>query len=157
MITKVYIPHLSLTKSAQLGRPRIPSYDLAPAERYGDIIMLTDPEAYYLMFDMPAMFELFRTRLKSFTDIDYIVAIGDPAAIAAATMVASQVNKGRVKLLRWDRKLKEYAEIQLDLTTERKADGPESSRDTGSIENAAAPEKDRSTETDGRGRSSTRH
>ena len=38
-----------------------------------------------------------------FTDADYVVAMGDPVAIAAAVHEAARVNGGRVRVLRWER------------------------------------------------------
>lgn len=38
-----------------------------------------------------------------FTDDDFVVAIGDPVAIAIFTYAAAFTNTGRVKVLKWDR------------------------------------------------------
>ena len=54
-------------------------------------------------------------RLKDFNDNDYLLLMGDPAIIALAGAVASDVNGGRFKILKWDRDEKKYYDIEIDL------------------------------------------
>lgn len=41
--------------------------------------------------------------VHGFTDDDYVVAIGDPVVIALFMVAASTQNRGRAKVLKWDR------------------------------------------------------
>ena len=56
-----------------------------------------------------------REGLKDFSDDDYLLLIGDPAAIGIATSIASENNRGRYRLLKWDRQEAEYFDINIDL------------------------------------------
>ena len=48
-------------------------------------------------------------------DDDYLLMVGDPAAIAAAGAVACMLNNGRMKLLKWDRQEMRYYVVEYDL------------------------------------------
>jgi hypothetical protein len=48
-------------------------------------------------------------------DEDYLLMVGDPAAIAAAGAVACMMNNGRMKLLKWDRQEMRYYVVEFDL------------------------------------------
>jgi hypothetical protein len=41
--------------------------------------------------------------------------MGDPVAIAIASMIAAEVNNGRVKFLKWDRENSCYYSVEVDL------------------------------------------
>jgi hypothetical protein len=41
--------------------------------------------------------------------------IGDPAIIALAGAVVSEMNRGKFKVLKWDRDEKKYYDIEIDL------------------------------------------
>jgi hypothetical protein len=45
--------------------------------------------------------------------------MGDPAIIAVAGAVVSDVNGGRFKVLKWDRDEKRYYDIEIDLRGKR--------------------------------------
>ena len=53
--------------------------------------------------------------LKDFCDEDYLLLIGDPAIIAIAGAIASEMNRGKFKVLRWDRNESRYYDIEIDL------------------------------------------
>ena len=53
--------------------------------------------------------------LKDFNDNDYLLLIGDPAIIALAGAIVSNVNNGRFKVLKWDRDEKKYYDLEIDL------------------------------------------
>ena len=41
--------------------------------------------------------------------------MGDPAIIALAGAIASEMNRGRFKVLKWDRDEKKYYDLEIDL------------------------------------------
>ena len=41
-----------------------------------------------------------RKKLENYCDDDYLIAMGDPVAIAIAAMVASDINQGKVNILK---------------------------------------------------------
>lgn len=57
-----------------------------------------------------------REQLKHFTDADFLVPIGDPAAIGIACALAAQYNNGRFKMLKWDRVDRRYYEVRINLS-----------------------------------------
>lgn len=57
-----------------------------------------------------------REQLKHFTDADFLVPIGDPAAIGIACALAAQYNGGRFKMLKWDRLDRRYYEVRINLS-----------------------------------------
>jgi hypothetical protein len=44
-----------------------------------------------------------------------LLLIGDPAIIALAGAIASKMNGGRFKVLKWDRDEKRYYDIEIDI------------------------------------------
>lgn len=87
--------------------------DVRPAMEYGQIEVLVQQQAEPALAPVPLVQSL-RHALRNFSDEDYLLPTGSPAAIACAAMVASRYNQGRVKMLLWDRELKRYYETQLE-------------------------------------------
>ena len=88
--------------------------NLLPAKKYGGIRILL-PANRQIMFSSTPTVRRLRDGLKKFSDEDYLLLIGDPAAIGIATSIASENNRGRFKLLKWDRQEADYYEIIVDL------------------------------------------
>ncbi len=57
---------------------------------------------------------IWRRMRGKFDEHDFVVATGDPAAIAATAIIAAYQNEGRMKLLRWDRVARQYMCVQID-------------------------------------------
>lgn len=108
MTGRVYIPQEPMRR---VGERWVPMYDLTSAREFGELAVLMAR----LPLDMDEVVDQIKPQLEGFNDNDYIMAVGDPAAIAIAAMIASYENAGRVKLLRWDRRMGRYLESQLDL------------------------------------------
>lgn len=89
-------------------------FDLTPAARFGDIEILLPP-GQSLFATVPVVRAL-KEKLKNFNDDDYLLPIGDPSVMIAAGMVASHINHGRVKILKWDRIVGDYIPVQFDLS-----------------------------------------
>jgi len=53
--------------------------------------------------------------LRDFTDQDYLLLIGDPAAMSIAAAIASQYNNGKFRFLKWDKREMKYYPIVVDL------------------------------------------
>jgi len=56
-----------------------------------------------------------RKKLRDFSDEDYILCLGDPSIIAVVAAVASDLNRGRFKLLKWDRRLEKYYPVEVNI------------------------------------------
>jgi hypothetical protein len=83
----------------------IPTLDLKPAERFGDVCVVLPPDAYRAGLGpcLPAMSEA----MKDFSEHDYIIAVGDPGFIGAAAILAYK-RTGRLRMLKWDRRADDY-------------------------------------------------
>jgi hypothetical protein len=108
---KVFVTH-EPTRWDEEQQQAVPLFDLTPAAEYGQLEVLL-PAGGTLISTVP-MVRVMRDRLAHFGDGDYILPVGDPASIAAASAIAAEMNHGRVKLLRWDRRAKKYIVVQLD-------------------------------------------
>jgi folate-dependent tRNA-U54 methylase TrmFO/GidA len=84
------------------------------AEKFGDLKVVLPDNRQIVLSSGPLTFKL-KHELKDFNDNDYLLLMGDPAIIALAGAVASDVNGGRFKILKWDRDEKKYYDIEIDL------------------------------------------
>lgn len=57
---------------------------------------------------------ILRNRLKDFDDTDYLLPTGSPINSMLAAMTAARFNRGKVKVLKWDKKEDKYYVIQLE-------------------------------------------
>jgi hypothetical protein len=87
--------------------------NLLPAEQYGDLQILLPPGN--VAFSAGPTVSRLKRGLARFSDKDYLLMVGDPAAIAAAGAVACMLNNGRMKLLKWDRQEMRYYVVEYDL------------------------------------------
>ncbi len=101
----IYVPQ-EPTKRDPISGQRSPLYDLSPALKFGSLKVLL-PHGIMLLNTTPIV-ETLKRDMADFCDEDYVMCIGDPSAIAAAVMVASSINEGRVKLLKYSREEKLY-------------------------------------------------
>ena len=84
------------------------------AEKCGDLKILLPDNKQIVLSAGPLTHKL-RKELSTFCDDDYLLLIGDPAIIALAGAVVSEANRGRFKVLKWDRDEKKYYDIEIDL------------------------------------------
>ena len=88
------------------------------AEKFGDLKVVLPENRQIVLSSGPLTFKL-QQELKNFNDEDYLLLMGDPAIIAVAGAVVSDVNGGRFKVLKWDRDEKRYYDIEIDLRGKR--------------------------------------
>jgi hypothetical protein len=98
--------------------------DYLPAAKYGELIPLLTAETQIYLSATPAVRKLARS-LSKFTDDDYLVLVGDPVLIGLATALAAGANRGRVKVLKWDRRSFTYHCVQIDLYPKEESNGEE--------------------------------
>ena len=53
--------------------------------------------------------------MKEFTENDYIVAVGDPSLIAAASCIAVRKTGGLLRILKWDRQTSAYIHVEVNI------------------------------------------
>tara|TARA_Y100001951_G_scaffold30885_1_gene24147 strand:- start:12 stop:329 length:318 start_codon:yes stop_codon:yes gene_type:complete len=91
----------------------VQKFNVLPAGKYGELSLLLPPGQITLSSG-PTINRL-RHKLRDFTDMDYLLLIGDPLAIGLAVAIASNANRGKVKLLKWDRQEKQYYPLSVNL------------------------------------------
>ena len=93
------------------GRPKI---NIMGAQKYGDIKVLLKEDSQIIFSPGPIIFSL-RTKLKNFTQEDYLLLTGDPAIIGVACSVVSDITNGKYNLLKWDKQERQYYPIEINL------------------------------------------
>jgi hypothetical protein len=88
--------------------------DITDATAFGELEILLPAEEQTIYSTQPTVRRMAR-KLSKFTDDDYLLLAGDPAAIAIAAAIASRYNVGRFKLLKWDRQEAKYFPLSVDL------------------------------------------
>ena len=88
--------------------------NIRSAEKFGDLKVVLPDNRQIVLSSGPLTFKL-KHALKDFNDNDYLLLMGDPAIIAVAGAVVSDVNGGKFKVLKWDRDEKKYYDIEIDL------------------------------------------
>ena len=89
-----------------------PKVDIISATKYGELIPLANPTEQ-LHLNPSRIISQFKRKLTKFSDNDYLLLLGDPALIGVAVTVASDVNNGKVSVLKWDRIEKMYYPVKL--------------------------------------------
>lgn len=83
------------------------------AQEFGQLEVLLPPNANIVLSPGPTI-RMVNRSLRKFSDKDYLLLMGDPAAIGIACAVAARANNGRFKLLKWDRLTSQYFPIEVD-------------------------------------------
>ena len=84
---------------------------LSMAEKFGKLSYLLSPSAH--PFHPEDVIGDLHDKLKNFNDGDYLLLIGNPALIGMTTAIAGHNNSGKVKLLQWSGKQRDYAKISV--------------------------------------------
>lgn len=93
----------------------MPNHDIAGAMKYGEIVTLLPPN-HQIAFSAAPTIRNLRRKLRDFTDEDFVLLTGDPAAIGVVCAIAAAYNGGRYRVLKWDRREYTYIPIKLDIT-----------------------------------------
>ena len=91
----------------------VPKFNVLPARKYGELELMLPPGQITLSAG-PTVNRL-KHKLREFTDMDYLLLIGDPLAIGIAVAIASNTNRGNVRILKWDRQEKQYYPLNVNL------------------------------------------
>lgn len=90
-----------------------PVHDLTPALAYGQLEVVF--QARFMDIIPQPMVADARYRMRNFTDDDFLLAIGDPVAIAISAAVAAEINNGKFRCLKWDKRTARYIEFAVDI------------------------------------------
>ena len=95
-----------------------PKFDLRLAAAYGDVqILLDDTRA----LNTGPMIHTLRRKLAKYTSDDYILPVGNPAAMSLAVAVAAVNNRGWVNILLWHRETRKYVCVKANVYGKRAA------------------------------------
>ena len=89
-------------------------HNVLPAQQFVDLVFLLPPQVQ-IGFSPGPMVNRMKRVLRDFTDQDYLLLIGDPAAMSIAAAIASQYNNGKFRFLKWDKREMKYYPIVVDL------------------------------------------
>lgn len=107
MTSKVYVVQNPPVKTVA---GRTTQINLAPAAKYGEFVLLLAPGDVVLDTDSTVK-ELYK-KLENYSNKDWLLLIGDPVAIGLAAAVASDINGGRVNMLRWSKQDRLYVPVR---------------------------------------------
>lgn len=108
---KVYAPQVP-SKYDTATKLWLPSINLEPAKKFGELVVMLPPNANRLHIS-PLMTAL-REQMKEYSPEDYIVAVGDPSLIAAASCLAAKKTNGLLRILKWDRQSSSYIAVEIE-------------------------------------------
>lgn len=102
----------------RVKRGWVNKYDLSPAENFGGLVFLLRPGNIFRDRLDDALNQIESRMLDFKADEDFILAVGDPIAIAAAVMIASRISGGDVTILKFDRQENAYQPYRIFLGEE---------------------------------------
>lgn len=111
-MSKVYAPQVP-SKYDPATKLWVPSINLEPATEFGELVVMLPPNANRLHIN-PLIVAL-REQMKDFTKDDYIIAVGDPSLIAAASCIAVRKTSGLLRILKWDRQTSSYIPVEANV------------------------------------------
>jgi len=92
----------------------VSKFNVISAREYGELIPIFEEGKQIMLSRGPAIRKA-KMILKDFNDNDYLLLIGDPSMIGLACSVAGYNNRGKYKVLKYDRRTFTYYPIQIDL------------------------------------------
>lgn len=92
--------------------------DFRDALSFGELEVLVPALEQATLSTQPVVRRMLR-KLVRFNDQDYLLLSGDPVAIATAAALAAYYNRGRFKVLKWDRLTARYLPLQVDVTLKK--------------------------------------
>ena len=98
-----------------------PYVNVLSAQEYGEIVLLFDSGQQIMFSPQPAIRKL-RRKLKDFDDNDHLLMMGDPAAMGIACCIASDMNRGKFKILKWDKVQKRYYSVSVNINEKGEID-----------------------------------
>lgn len=107
----VQIPH-KRDQNTGLWHPKI---DVKTAEAFGHIVELVQPQHVHAALVTAPTVNRMKQALKDFSDDDYILPVGDVTLSSMAVAVAAGVNRGKVKMLRWNQNEKRHDVVNFNL------------------------------------------
>ncbi len=117
----------SFNKTKEPGKPTVflvqenPYINVLGAADYGEIVVLFESGRQIMFSPQPAIRALKR-KLKDFDDNDYLLMMGDPAAMGICCCIAAEMNRGKFNILKWDKKQQRYYPVSINLNEKGEID-----------------------------------
>lgn len=111
-MNKVYVPQVP-SRYDQSIESWVPTVNLDPAKTFGKIEILLPPEAGRMVPEL--LRKILLKGMEKITKDDWLLATGDPVITAIVTTIAAQKLGGLLRLLRWDKRIKAYEPIEIQL------------------------------------------
>lgn len=92
----------------------VSKFNVISAQEFGKLVPVFEEGKQIMLSPGPAIRKA-KMILKDFCDDDYLLLIGDPSMIGLACSVAADNNRGKYKVLKYDRRTYTYYPIQIDL------------------------------------------
>lgn len=108
---RVFVPQIP-TRYDAAHDMRIPIIDLSPATVYGEITPMLPPRIGIAI--MAPVITALKEKLADFGERDYLLAIGDPAFIAASAAILSR-KRDSFRMLRWSKMDRAYTIVEVEL------------------------------------------
>ena len=96
-------------------------FNIISARQYGELIPIFEEGKQIMLSPAPAIKKL-KYILRDFNDDDFLLLIGDPSMIGLACAIAADKNRGKFKVLKYDRRTYEYYPIDIDINERNKKD-----------------------------------
>ena len=90
-----------------------PTMDFTPALRYGELVTCLPPGLSFQMIG-PITTAL-KERMRDFRETDYLIAVGSPLAIVLSSAIALRRTGGKLNLLSWDKRERQYINTRIEL------------------------------------------
>jgi hypothetical protein len=90
-------------------------HNVLPAQQFGELVFML-PSHVQVSFSPGPMVTKMKRFLREYTDADFLLLIGDPAAMSIAAAIAATYNNGRFNVLKWDKMEMKYYPIAVDVT-----------------------------------------
>tara|TARA_R110000850_G_scaffold189598_1_gene315563 strand:+ start:116 stop:490 length:375 start_codon:yes stop_codon:yes gene_type:complete len=117
----------SFSKEKETGKPTVflvqenPYINVLGAADYGEIVVLFESGQQIMFSPQPAIRKLKR-KLRDFDDNDYLLMMGDPAAMGICCCIAAEMNRGKFNILKWDKKQQRYYPVTINLNEKGEID-----------------------------------
>jgi len=92
----------------------VSKFNVISAQEFGKLVPIFEEGKQIMLSPGPAIRKA-KNILKDFNDKDYLLLIGDPSMIGLCCTIAADVNRGRYKLLKYDRHTHSYFPIPIDI------------------------------------------
>lgn len=112
-MSRVYIPQEPLKRDRITGEV-VPKFDLSDVKTFGEIkCLLSWGEAQRVMAPAP-LSRFLERELADYSDDDYILPVGNPSVYAIVASEVTLLNKGRFRILWWDKETRDYKVVTID-------------------------------------------